>query len=275
MRESLAEIMLRARAVRPLVHTITNQVTVNDCANIILAAYGAPTMAQDAREVEEITARSHALVLNLGALHAQEAMLRAGRRANALGHPVVLDPVGAGASSLRTEISRTLLHAMDIAVIRGNASEIRALALGTETTMGVAASEIDRVTEENLLEAAAMVRAFSLRTGAVICLTGPIDLVTDGTRTAVLRGGCEMMSRVTGTGCMLTALIGVYCGASPDHVFEAATAAVGAMKVCGEQAYARVCQMQEGTASFRTRLLDAVSMLTPEALAAQIKLEMI
>lgn len=275
MIQSLKTVMRRAAEVRPLVHTITNNITVNDCANIILAAYGAPTMAQDVREVAEITARSHALVLNLGALRAQEAMLRAGRQAGALGLPVVLDPVGAGASSLRMEISRTLMQELDIAVIRGNASEIRALALGSETTLGVAASESDRVTEENLADTIAMLRAFSQRTGAVVCQTGRIDLVTDGVRTAVLRGGCDMMSRITGTGCMLTALIGVYCGASPDCIFEGAVAAVGALSVCGEQADHKVQQMGEGTASFRTRLIDAVSMLTPEVLAEQIKLEII
>ncbi len=123
--ETLKEIVVNTRAARPLVHAITNNVTVNDCANIILAAYGAPTMAQDEREVEEITALSDALVLNLGALRAQEAMRLAGKKANALGHPVVLDPVAAGASFLRGETSRRLLHEVKMAVIRGNASEIR------------------------------------------------------------------------------------------------------------------------------------------------------
>ena len=122
MIEILKQIVARTREVRPLIHTITNSVTVNDCANIILAAYGAPTMAQDEREVEEITALSQALVLNLGALRAQEAMLLAGKKANALGHPVVMDPVAAGASFLRGETSRRLLHEVQMAVIRGNAS---------------------------------------------------------------------------------------------------------------------------------------------------------
>lgn len=275
MTQNLAEMMQRAAEVRPLVHTITNPVTINDCANIILAGYGTPIMAQDARETAEITARSQALVLNLGALRAKRAMLRAGRQARALGLPVVLDPVGAGVSALRMKTARSLLRRIDIAVICGNASEIRALAQGSRTAVGVAANENDDVTEENLAGAAALLRALSLRTGAVICQTGPIDLVTDGVRTAVLRGGCAMMSRITGTGCMLTALIGVYCGASPERIFEAAVAATGAMSVCGEQADERVRSAGGGTASFRTYLIDALSMLTPEMLAREIKLEMI
>lgn len=268
MIEILKQIVARTREVRPLIHTITNSVTVNDCANIILAAYGAPTMAQDEREVEEITALSQALVLNLGALRAQEAMLLAGKKANALGHPVVMDPVAAGASFLRGETSRRLLHEVQMAVIRGNASEIRALAVGSETTQGVEVNAIDKVTEENLDSAVSMVRAFSRRTGAAVAMTGEIDLISDGSRTAVVRGGCEMMSRITGAGCMLTALTAAYCGANPERLFESAVAAAGVMDVCGELAYRRVREAMEGTASFRTRLIDAVSLLTDDALDA-------
>lgn len=271
---SIKSVVARTRAVRPLVHTITNNVTVNDCANIILAAYGAPTMAQDEREVEEITALSRALVLNLGALRAQEAMLLAGKKANQLNRPVVLDPVAAGASFLRGETSRRLLHEVQMAVIRGNASEIRALAVGSETTLGVEVNALDRVTEENLSSSIDMVRALSRRTGAVIALTGEIDLVTDGARTAVVRGGSEMMSRITGAGCMLTALTAAYCGANPEEPFASAVAAVGVMDVCGELAYRRVCEAMEGTASFRTRLIDAVSLLTEHELE-QVNLQLV
>ncbi|MDR3767056.1 MAG: hydroxyethylthiazole kinase [Butyricicoccus sp.] len=273
--QTIQDIVRQTREKRPMVHAITNNVTVNDCANIILAAYGAPTMAQDTREVEEITALSDALVLNLGALRAQEAMLLAGKKANALGHPIVLDPVAAGASFLRGETCRKLLHELRIAVIRGNASEIRALALGSETTLGVEVNALDEVTEDNLEASAEMVRAFSHRVGAVVALTGEIDLVTDGTQTAVLRGGCEMMSRITGAGCMLTALTGAYCGANPDRPFAAAVAAVAVMDACGEAAYERVREAMEGTASFRTRLLDAVSLLNEKELETRLHLQLL
>ena len=275
MIKTIQDIVRQTREKRPMVHAITNIVTVNDCANIILAAYGAPTMAQDTREVEEITALSDALVLNLGALRAQEAMLLAGKKANELGHPIVLDPVAAGASFLRGETCRKLLHELRIAVIRGNASEIRALALGSETTLGVEVNALDKVTEDNLEASAEMVRAFSRRVGAVVALTGEIDLVTDGTQTAVLRGGCEMMSRITGAGCMLTALTGAYCGANPDRPFAAAVAAVAVMDACGEAAYERVREAMEGTASFRTRLLDAVSLLNEKELETRLQLQIL
>ncbi len=275
MIHTLKTVVQQAQTTRPLVHAITNYITANDCANMILAAGGAPTMAQDEREVEEITALSNALVLNLGALHAQQAMLLAGRKANRLGHPVVFDPVAAGASFLRGENSRRLLHEVKMAVIRGNASEIRALAIGTETTLGVEANALDKVTEANLLESAALVQAFSRRTGAVVALTGEIDLVTDGTRTVALYGGCEMMGRITGAGCMLTALTACYCGANPNCPFEAAVAAVGMMDICGEAAYQQVKRAGEGTASFRTRLIDAVSRFEAEDFAGKLHLRLL
>lgn len=270
---NLSQIWEQAKTTRPTVHAITNPVTVNDCANIIHAAYGAPTMAQDPREVEEIQALSHALVLNLGAIRAEEAMLLAGKKANALGHPVVLDPVGAGASFLRGELGRRVLREVSCAVIRGNASEIRALALGSETTRGVEASEGDKVTEHNLEASLEMLREFSEKTGAVVTLTGQIDLIAHGTRAAIVRGGSALMERITGAGCMLTSLIATLCGANPENPMEAAVTAVAAMAVCGELAEERVTEMREGTASFRTRFIDAVSCLTPAKLAQHAHVE--
>ena len=259
----------------PLVHSITNNVTINDCANIILAAGGTAIMAQDEREVEEITAHSDALVLNMGALRAQEAMLLAAREAKRLGHPVVLDPVAAGASCLRSEMCSRLLADGLVSVIRGNASEIRALAAGEEQASGVEANAIDRVTEQNLTESTEWLAEFSRKTGTVVMLTGKIDLITDGNRTAVLRGGSELMSRITGAGCMLTSLTAAYCGANPNTLFEAVAAASGVMKVCGTLAERRVREEMEGTASFRTRLIDAVSLLSAEQLAEGLRIQLL
>lgn len=259
----------------PLVHSITNNVTINDCANIILAAGGTAIMAQDEREVEEITAHSDAVVLNMGALRAQEAMLLAAREAKRLGHPVVLDPVAAGASRLRSEMCSRLLADGLVSVIRGNASEIRALAAGEEQASGVEANAIDRVTEQNLTESTEWLAEFSRKTGTVVMLTGKIDLITDGNRTAVLRGGSELMSRITGAGCMLTSLTAAYCGANPNTLFEAVAAASGVMKVCGTLAERRVREEMEGTASFRTRLIDAVSLLTVEQLAEGLRIQLL
>ena len=163
-----SEMLAAVRNTVPLIHNITNYVTVNDCANILLACGGSPIMSDDADEVEEITSLCAGLVINIGTLNQRTipSMLAAGKRANELGHPVVLDPVGAGASRLRTDTALRLLREVRFAVIRGNMSEIRTLALGSGSTRGVDADVADRVTDENLDEAAAFVKQFARETGA-------------------------------------------------------------------------------------------------------------
>ena len=275
MREQLKKVIESTVSHRQMTHCITNPVTVNDCANIILAAGGTAIMAQDEREVEEITAHAQSLVLNMGAVRAQEAMLRAARTAKKLGHPVILDPVAAGASRLRGDMCARLLAEGLISVIRGNASEVRALAAGAGQESGVEADLHDQINEHNLAESAAWLRDFARRTGTVVQLTGAIDVITDGKRTAVLSGGSELLRRITGAGCMLTSLTGVYCGAVPDKLLEAAVTASEVMKHCGEQAEARVRKEMEGTASFRTRLIDAVSLLDAEEIASNARLHLL
>ena len=158
MREQLKKVIESTVSHRPMTHCITNPVTVNDCANIILAAGGTAIMAQDEREVEEITAHAQSLVLNMGAVRAQEAMLRAARTAKKLGHPVILDPVAAGASRLRGDMCARLLAEGLISVIRGNASEVRALAAGAGQESGVEADLHDQINEHNLAKSAAWLR---------------------------------------------------------------------------------------------------------------------
>lgn len=275
MIDTIKAVLENTQNRTPMVHSITNNVTINDCANIILAAGGTAIMAQDEREVEEITSHAQALVINMGAVRAQEAMLRAAKIAKRTGRPVVLDPVAAGASTLRREMCSRLLSENLVSVIRGNASEVRALAAGAEQETGVEASALDSVTEDNLQESAAWLRSFSRRTGAVVMLTGAMDVITDGTRTAVVRGGSAYLRRITGAGCMLTSLTGVYCGANPDILLEAAVTASEVMKHCGETAEARVRKEMEGTASFRTRLIDAVSLLMADDLANAYQIQLI
>ena len=254
------------RKTSPLIHNITNYVTANDCANILLACGASPTMADDASEVEEITAISNALNINIGTLNAMvEGMFLAGKKANALGRPVVLDPVGAGASRLRTETACRLIDEIRFTVIRGNISEIKTLASGSCTTKGVDADAADIVTEETLNAAVAFVKAFAAKTGAVIAVTGAIDLVSDAERTFVIRNGRPMMGRVTGTGCMLSAMTAAYLAANPECPLEAAAAAVGAMGVCGEIALERL-QKGEGNSTYRNRLIDAIDCLDAETL---------
>ena len=263
------------RAQNPLIHCITNYVTANDCANLLLACGARPIMADDPGEVEEITALAAGLVLNIGTLHQQTlpAMEAAGRRAKALGHPVVLDPVGAGASALRTSAALRLLEQVRPTLIRGNASELKTLARGSGSTQGVDAAAADRVTPENLDQMAAFVKAIAARTGAVVAMTGAIDLVSDAEKTWCIYNGRPEMGRVTGTGCQLSALAGAFLAASPDTPLEAAAAAVCAMGLCGEIAYSRLGPL-DGNATYRTYIIDAMDRLAPDTLEQGARYEM-
>lgn len=251
----------------PLVHNITNYVTVNDCANILLACGAAPIMADDVEDAVDITAICGGLNINIGTLNRATipAMLAAGRRSAELSHPVLLDPVGAGASKLRTNTALQLLAELPLTVIRGNVSEIKTLAKGSGTTRGVDADLADAITEDNLDEGAAFAKTFAKKSGAVIAMTGAIDIVTDGNKAYCIRNGHPMMGRVTGTGCQLSAMTAAYVVANPGQPLEAAAAAVCAMGLCGQKAFSRMTAL-DGNASYRNYLIDAVYNLTPDAL---------
>lgn len=251
----------------PLIHNITNYVTINDCANILLACGASPIMADDVDEVEEITTICGGLTINIGTLNQSRipSMHKAGKKANELGHPVVLDPVGAGASHLRTKTAQKLLENVHFAVIRGNISEMRALAFGAEAKRGVDADLADAVTEENLPQAVAFAKAFAKETGAVIALTGAIDIVADKERAYCISNGHPMMRSVTGAGCQLSAMTAAYVTANREHPLEAALAAVCAMGVCGEIAGERLTE-KDGNASYRNYLIDAVYRLNGDEL---------
>ena len=270
-----ATILENVRKTCPLVHNITNYVTVNDCANIVLACGASPIMADDIGEVAEITALCAALNINIGTLNSRtiDSMLLAGKTANALGHPVVFDPVGAGASRLRTDTARRLLDEVRFTVIRGNVSEIKTLAAGSGTTKGVDADVADRVTEENLDEAVAFAKAFAAKTGAVVAITGAIDIVADGKTAYCIRNGHAMMSSITGTGCQLSAMTAAFVAANPEKPLEATAAAVCAMGLAGELAHARLAPC-EGNATYRNRIIDAIYHLTPAALEKGANYEM-
>lgn len=263
----LKTILENVRQTCPLIHNITNYVTVNDCANALLACGASPIMADDLEEVEDITSICGGLNINIGTLNSRTiaSMLKAGKKANQRNHPVVLDPVGAGASGLRTETARKLLEEVRFAVIRGNISEIKTLASGSGTTKGVDADLADKVTEENLEEAVAFAKAFAAKTGAVVAITGAIDIVADANRAYCIRNGHPMMSSVTGTGCQLSAMTAAFVTANPGHVPEAAAAAVCAMGLAGEIAYRRLTPA-DGNATYRNYIIDAIYNLTPEQL---------
>ncbi len=270
----LGEMLENVRAKRPLIHSITNYVTANDCANLLLACGASPVMACDENEVEDVTSICDGLSINIGTLDHRKvtAMLKAGQRAHALGHPVVLDPVGAGSSRFRTETALTLLREAGCSVVRGNASEIRTLALGAGATKGVDADLADRITSENLDRMAELVRRFAAETKTVAAATGAVDLVSDGERVFCIYNGHPMMSRVTGTGCQLSVLAAAYVTANPERKLEAAAAAVCALGLCGEKAYERMGPA-DGNASYRNYLIDAVYRLTGEELESGARYE--
>ncbi|MBO4908641.1 MAG: hydroxyethylthiazole kinase [Lachnospiraceae bacterium] len=262
------------RSKNPLIHNITNYVTVNDCANIVIACGASPIMADDKEEVSDITTICDGLNINIGTLNSRtiESMLIAGKRANELGHPVVLDPVGAGASKLRTETALCLLDEVKFTVIRGNISEIKTLAIGTSATKGVDADVNDRINEDNLDEVTGFAKTFASKTGAVVVITGVIDIVTDGAKSFCIRNGHPMMSSVTGTGCQLSAITAAFVAANPGNVLEAAAAAVSAMGYAGEVAFGRMNDM-DGNSSYRNYIIDAIYNMTPEMLEKGAKYE--
>lgn len=259
----------------PLVHNITNYVTVNDVANVILACGGSPIMSDEAEDVEDITSLCSGLNINIGTLHKSsiEGMFRAGRRSNELGHPVLLDPVGAGASALRTETALSLMGELQLSAVRGNISEIKTLAIGRGSTKGVDADTADEVTEENLDQSAAFAKDFARRAGCIVAVTGAIDLVTDGRDCYVIRNGRPQMRKVTGTGCQLSGIMTAYLAANPDCLLEAAAAAVCVMGLAGEIGWNRM-QEGDGNAAYRTRIIDAICNMTGEELEKGAKYEL-
>jgi hydroxyethylthiazole kinase len=253
-----AENLTAVRRIKPLIHNITNFVVMNPTANALLACGASPVMAHAENEVEDMAAFAGALVLNIGTLTDAwvASMLKAGRKATELGKPIVLDPVGAGATALRTQAAKAILAETRVGIVRGNASEILSLAGQHSSTKGVDATD-------SIEDAARAAGRLALELGTTLAITGPTDLVTDGRRTLVVEGGHALMPFVTGTGCTASALVGAFHAVDPDPVVAAATA-LAYFGLAGERAGARA----EGPGSFQVHLLDALFAITPEELAA-------
>jgi hydroxyethylthiazole kinase len=258
MAKAAAETLSVVRERRPLVHNITNYVVMNYTANALLACGASPVMAHAAEEVEEMVSLAGALVLNIGTLSAPwiAAMVKAGKRANTLHVPVILDPVGAGATTLRTDTAKRLIEELSIQVIRGNASEVLSLAKdeSRSRTKGVdSVHTVDQVVEP------AVVLAGELK--LTLAVTGVIDLITDGERICRVMNGHNMMSLVTGTGCTATAIIGAFLAVEPDPL-KAATMGLSYFGLAGEKAAARA----SGPGTFQIALLDALYEMKEEEL---------
>ena len=248
------------RERKPLVHQITNFVVMNETANATLAIGALPVMAHAPQEVEEMASAASALVLNIGTLSDEwiEAMIAAGLAANAAGVPVVLDPVGAGATEYRTDTCRRLLDVLELAVVRGNSAEIATLAGRPAEIRGVEAIGANGGPD--------LAREAARSLGCVVAVTGPVDHVSDGETVNSVANGHELMATVTGTGCMSTAITGCFLGVQP-HALTAATGALVAFGVAGEDA----AESAKGPGSFHVALYDALYALDPETLDSRAR----
>jgi hydroxyethylthiazole kinase len=257
-----AEALEKLHQTRPLVHHITNFVVMNDTANATLHVGGSPVMAHALAEVEEMASMANALVLNPGTLEPDwiEAMLLAGRRAGERGIPVVLDPVGAGATAFRTQANLRLLAEVHPAIVRGNAGEIGALAGAGGEVKGV-----DSVGD--LDEPERVVRQAARRWGSVVAITGGRDLVSDGERVVGVDNGHVWLTTLTGTGCMSSAVVGAFAAVEPDRMV-ATVAGLGCYGFAAEVASFGA----QGPGSFKTNLFDALFNLTPERVREGLKI---
>lgn len=245
------------REKNPLIHHITNIVTMNDCANITLAIGASPIMAMDPKEVEEVTSESEALVMNMGTLNERvlEAMIMAGKVANQLNIPIVLDPTGIGISAFRKQGSSRILEGVKIDIIKGNASEVKTL-LGLSTCFrGVDSLDVDNI--ESLSE---IVLQVSRKLKVVAVCTGETDIIACNKDVHLIKGGHPMLKNITGTGCMIGSLMGSYLGVNRNKI-EAAELAVESMNIAGERAYAKMVREKRGSGSYRVFLIDEISRL--------------
>lgn len=250
-KEKVGALYSTIRKKNPLVHQITNVVTVNDCANVTLAVGASPVMATSIEEVEEMVGLADALVINLGTIQAElfEAMIVAGKAANKKGIPVIFDPVGVGATAFRKEKAKALLEQVDVAVIRGNASEVDSLIGGTSKTRGVDAGTITMTRQELAVKAA-------MTLSCVVVVSGVIDTVSNGTETVQIDNGDSWLTSITGTGCMTSALIGSFAGITDDY-FAASIVGMSLMSLAGERAKHRLGK-GDGIGSYKVKLMDEI-----------------
>ncbi|MBV8561649.1 MAG: hydroxyethylthiazole kinase [Actinobacteria bacterium] len=248
---------------KPLVHQITNYVVMNETANATLALGALPVMAHAGEEVEEMVGLASSLVLNIGTLseHWVEAMLLAGGAATARGIPIVLDPVGAGATRYRTDTARRILSLADVTVVRGNAGEVATLVGADAEVRGVESISSG-------LEPAELARQAARTLGVVASVTGPVDHVSDGERVLAVANGHPLLATITGTGCMSTAMTGCFLAAKPDDPLEAAAEALAAFGIAAEDA----AEGAGGPGTFHARLYDALYALDPATLDGRARI---
>lgn len=270
--ENIGILLNKLKEKKPLVHNITNYVTVNDCANILLAIGASPIMADDLKECADITSIASSLVINIGTLNERtiESMIASGKKANELNIPIVFDPVGVGASDFRNKTAKRILDEVKISVLRGNMSEIKFIAGLESETKGVDASEADLNSDNE--EGVNVAKDLAERFNCIVAITGATDIVSDGERVAIIKNGTKMLSNITGTGCMTTALVGAYLGAcdKQNDYFTAAVSGIISMGICGEVAEEKVGHV--GLGSFHMGIMDAISNLNKKIILSRSKI---
>ncbi|MDO5851728.1 MAG: hydroxyethylthiazole kinase [Methanobacteriaceae archaeon] len=265
----------------PLTHCITNFVTVNDCANSVLAIGGSPAMANEKEEVTEFVDIAGSLVINIGTIfeHDQLAIMKAATHAKKVETPVILDPVAVGVTKLRNEITKKIIEESNVSIIRGNMSEIKAIGklfnIVDECTMakGVDVATNDIITKENIKEKGQLVKNIAYKLNTVIAVSGKIDIISDGKHSYAIDNGNEIMTKITGSGCMLTAVIGSFMAVTTP--LNAAIIGSLSMAIAGELAFKTISDNKEGTGSFRTYLIDELYKINEDTIQKYGKLYLI
>ena len=276
MQIDLEQMIRNVRNKRPVIHNITNYVTVNDVANAELAIGASPIMSDDINEAEDIVRICNGLNINIGTLTERtvDTMQAAGTYANKLGKATLLDPVGMGASRYRMDVTKHLVNHIDFDVIKGNASEIKALMQGTMSDRGVDVGFGDVVTKENMRQVAEEMNKLARNKKSIIAMTGEIDIIVNGLDAFAVYNGHAEMSQITGTGCLLAGLTTAFIAANTDHMFGATIAAVCAMGIAGEIGYSHK-QPYEGNSSYRNHIIDALYHLSASDLVEKARYEQI
>ncbi|HDK7157855.1 TPA: hydroxyethylthiazole kinase [Clostridium botulinum] len=261
------QIRQSVKLKKPLIHYITNPISINDCANMILAVGAKPIMAEHPLEVSEITAVSKSLGVNLGNITdtRMKSMLISGKTAYENKISQVIDLVGVGCSKLRLDYARKFISECHPNVIKGNMSEIKAIYGIKSSAKGIDVGACDIITEQNFHKNIEIIKTLSMGTGAVVAATGVVDIISNGTYTYVIKNGCEMLSMITGTGCMLTGLIASYI--SSGSILEGTVLAIALMGICGE-----LSQHVKGTGSFRTELIDNMFNISDDMITKKIRM---
>lgn len=260
-----SQLLKEMRKKRPLVHHITNYVTVNDCANIAICAGAAPVMADATEEMEEMVGIASALVLNIGTLNSRlvDSMLIAGQAANSHGIPVLVDPVGAGATSYRTSTVQRLLDELDVAILKGNAGEIATMAGSEAKVVGVDSHGVSG-------DPMGICQEYAESLGCTVVMTGPTDIISDGRSIFTVENGHPLMESVSGTGCMASTVVAAFSTVCEDHALSSASA-LAAFGLAGERAAVR----GQGPMSFKAALFDSLDALDAQSLSAEARIRRI